>query len=56
MDQTNAVIKIEQANGNPVLNRAFDVCEKCAYGIFEIFYKADIMCKKCDTEEKAETD
>lgn len=55
-DPSVTTVQFETHDGNPVLNRLFNLCDKCAYKMFEQFIKADPMCKKCDSEEKAETD
>ena len=39
-----------------LFRRKFVLCERCAAGILEKFYRADPICRKCDTEEGAETD
>lgn len=53
-DPAVTTIQFETHNGNPVLNRVFNLCEKCAYGVLEQFVKADPMCKRCEADESKE--
>lgn len=50
-DPNKVSITMEPDNDNRYLHRVFNVCEKCAYGFIEQFYKADPMCAKCDADE-----
>ena len=54
LDPNKVSITMEPDNDNRYLHRVFNVCEKCAYGFIEQFYKVDPMCAKCDANEKLE--
>lgn len=57
LEPSVTTVQFKTHDGNPIFNRLFNLCDKCAYKMLEQFIDADpIVCKKCNSEEKAETD